>query len=109
MRVLLALLLALLRPVAADYVLVQSNATASPPSGQYGTTSATVLVGGFISGIDQDALVYAPSTPGKYPLITFAHGVFYGGVSTEFYYGRILVSPSSRTPERHPSLFTVFM
>jgi dienelactone hydrolase len=88
--------LALSLASANPFDLLQTNNLTSAPSGQYETKYANnVFIGGFVSGIDEDALVYYPSTPGKYPLITFAHGVFYGGESTQYYYGRILAKIAS--------------
>jgi hypothetical protein len=44
----------------------------SPPSGQFGTKKANnVFIGGFVSGIDENALVYYPDKKGTYPLVRF--------------------------------------
>jgi hypothetical protein len=50
--------------------------TALPPPGQYKVSKTTILVPELKgTGGKKEAIVYAPSTPGNYPFITFAHGI----------------------------------
>jgi pimeloyl-ACP methyl ester carboxylesterase len=71
---------------------VRLNATAHGP---FNVASENVIVGGYVCGGNQGAVVYYPTDHDKSPLISFAHGFTAGGESVAVDYAPLLKGVAS--------------